>query len=196
MAPLHALEARIPDLERGINRIADVVVRFISYHWLFAVNGTLALYVFLAALAPLLMSWGFELPGRAIYLIFKPLCHQLPTHSHFIAGHQMACCQRCAAIYGSLLLGGLLFIVLRRWIRPLHWKVYLVLIAPMAIDGLTQLPGWRESTWELRTFTGALFGLATVWLVFPIFQRTMAEIRSLLKQTGGVSIRPVASEGS
>jgi uncharacterized membrane protein len=37
----------------------------------------------------------------------------------------------------------------------------------MGIDGLTQLPGWRESTWELRTITGLLFGAANVWLLFP-----------------------------
>ena len=43
---------------------------------------------------------------------------------------------------------------------------YLLLIAPMAIDGLTQLVGWRESNWELRTLTGALFGLASAAFYF------------------------------
>ncbi|MFN8535322.1 MAG: DUF2085 domain-containing protein [Dehalococcoidia bacterium] len=189
------LEARLPSLERAINRLAEVVVRFITYHWLFAVNGVLALYLFLASLAPLLMAWGWELPARGIYLIFRPICHQLPTHSHFIAGHQMACCQRCAAIYGSMLLGGLLFVLLRRWIRPLPWRVYLVLILPMAIDGLTQIPGWRTSTWELRTLTGGLFGLATIWVLFPYVHRTMVEMRLLLQQTG-FGARPVPSGGN
>ncbi|GIW06753.1 MAG: hypothetical protein KatS3mg060_1558 [Dehalococcoidia bacterium] len=184
------LEAHLPTLERGINRLADVVVRFLTHHWLFAVNGALALYLSLAAAAPVLMAFGWELPSNAIYLLFRPICHQLPSRSHFIAGHQMACCQRCTAIYGSLLLGGLLFVLLRGWLRPLPWKAYLVLVAPMAVDGLTQLVGLRASSWELRTLTGGLFGLATVWLVYPFFHRTMVEIRSLLDQTGGFGRQP------
>jgi uncharacterized membrane protein len=37
----------------------------------------------------------------------------------------------------------------------------------MAVDGLTQLAGLRESNWALRTLTGALFGLGTLWFVYP-----------------------------
>jgi uncharacterized membrane protein len=190
MTRLADLEAQLPTLERGINRLADIVVRFITHHWLFAVNGTLALYLSLAALAPLLVAWGWDLPANLIYLLFRPICHQLPTRSHFIAGHQMACCQRCTAIYGAFLIGGLLFVLLRDHLRPLNWKAYLILIAPMAIDGLSQLTGLRTSTWELRTLTGGLFGLATVWLVFPFFHRAMVEVRLALQQTGGFGRQP------
>ncbi len=195
MAPLTRLEAHLPTVEREINRLADVAVRFITHHWLFAVNGALALYLTLAALAPLLLAAGWELPGNAIYLLFRPICHQLLSRSHFIAGHQMACCQRCTAIYGALLLGGLAFVLLRDRLRPLPWKAYLALVAPMAIDGLTQLTGLRSSTWELRTVTGGVFGLATVWLVYPFFHRTMVEIRVLLQQTGGFGREAPARDG-
>jgi hypothetical protein len=34
-------------------------------------------------------------------------------------------------------------------------------------NGLTQLLGWRESTWGLRVATGLLFGLASAWLALP-----------------------------
>ena len=37
----------------------------------------------------------------------------------------------------------------------------------LALDGFTQLFGWRESSWELRVATGLLFGLASAWLVLP-----------------------------
>ena len=51
----------------------------------------------------------------------------------------------------------------------------------MAIDGFTQLFGWRESTPELRTLTGALFGLASVWLIYPridaMFERDLGPAR-------------------
>lgn len=191
MAPITEHDAHHPALERALNRFANVVVHFITHHWLFAVNGTMALYLVLATLAPLLVAAGWELPGNAIYLLFRPICHQLPSRSYFLAGHPMACCQRCAAIYGAFLLGGVLFVVLRDRLRPLPWKAYLVLIAPLALDGISQLPGWRTSTWELRTLTGGLFGLATVWLVYPFFHRTMVEMRLLLQQTGGLGRQPV-----
>ena len=43
----------------------------------------------------------------------------------------------------------------------------------MALDGFPQLFGWRESTVELRTLTGALFGLASLWLVYPRLDRVL-----------------------
>jgi hypothetical protein len=45
----------------------------------------------------------------------------------------------------------------------------------MAWDGITQMFGWRESTWELRLITGTLFGLGTTWFVLPLIQRTLDE---------------------
>jgi uncharacterized membrane protein len=42
----------------------------------------------------------------------------------------------------------------------------------MALDGLTQLAGWRESTWELRLATGLLFGVASGWLLYPRFEQS------------------------
>jgi len=63
----------------------------------------------------------------------------------------------------------------RRSIRPLPFLWYLVLIAPIAIDGTTQAFMLRESTPLLRAITGALFGVATVWLCYPHVQRVMDE---------------------
>jgi uncharacterized membrane protein len=46
----------------------------------------------------------------------------------------------------------------------------------MAVDGFTQLFGWRESDWLLRTITGCLFGMATVWLAYPYVQEAMDDV--------------------
>ncbi|MCC9078600.1 DUF2085 domain-containing protein [Litorilinea aerophila] len=91
-------------------------------------------------------------------------------------GYKVAICERDVAIYGSIWLAGLLFVLLRRRLAPLPWRVYLLLIIPMAIDGLTQLVGLRESNWWLRTVTGALFGVATVWLAYPYVEEAMAGV--------------------
>ena len=65
------------------------------------------------------------------------------------------------------LVSGLLYGLVRDRMRPLPFKVFVVLCIPIAVDGLTQLFGWRESNWLLRTLTGALFGFAAVWLAYP-----------------------------
>ena len=92
-------------------------------------------------------------------------------------GHKFALCERDMAIYGSVLLGGLAFAVIRRWkrIRPLSVPIYILFLVPMAIDGLTQLFGLRQSDWLLRSLTGGLFGLASVWLAYPYVEEAMQD---------------------
>jgi uncharacterized membrane protein len=46
----------------------------------------------------------------------------------------------------------------------------------MAVDGFTQLFGWRQSDWFLRTATGALFGMASVWLAYPYIEDAMQDL--------------------
>jgi uncharacterized membrane protein len=106
----------------------------------------------------------------------------LPQRSFFVEGHQVAWCERDVAIWGSMLAAGLLFGVVRKWLRPLDFRLYLLFCVPMALDGFTQLFGWRESTWELRTITGTIFGLASAWLVLPILERGMNDVRRSLER--------------
>lgn len=102
-------------------------------------------------------------------------------------GYKVAYCERDIAIYGSMLIFGLVFAASGRRLRSLPWWLWvLVGIAPIAIDGFSQLfsqiPGFdlwvhRESTPLIRTITGALFGLTTAWFGFPILEESMAETR-------------------
>jgi uncharacterized membrane protein len=98
-------------------------------------------------------------------------------------GYKVAFCERDVAIYLSVLLGGLAYARFRDRVPPLGLVGYSLLILPMAVDGLTQLFGWRESTVELRTLTGALFGLASVWLIYP-------RVDAMLEQDSGLPRRP------
>ncbi|RME64171.1 MAG: DUF2085 domain-containing protein [Caldilineae bacterium] len=93
-----------------------------------------------------------------------------------LTGYKVAICQRDVAIYGAVFLAGLLFGLLRRRVRPLPWKVYLLFLIPIGLDGLTQLVGLRESNWWLRTLTGALFGGASVWLAYPFLDEAMRDV--------------------
>lgn len=88
-------------------------------------------------------------------------------------GYKTGLCQRDIAIYGAVLVGGLLFGLLRRRLAAPSVKVYLLFLIPIALDGFTQLFGLRTSNWWLRSFTGALFGGASVWLAYPYLQDAM-----------------------
>ncbi len=98
-------------------------------------------------------------------------------------GYKVAVCERDVAIYGAILLGGLVFARFRTWrgrakgaLPKLPLWAFALLIAPMAVDGLTQLVGLRESDWLFRTGTGALFGLALVALAYPYVEEAMRDI--------------------
>ncbi|MBV7338736.1 DUF2085 domain-containing protein [Chloroflexi bacterium TSY] len=95
------------------------------------------------------------------------------------SGYKVAICQRDVAIYGSVLIAGILYGRWGRGIRPLSWILFGLLLIPIAIDGTTQLVGLRESNWWLRTLTGSLFGIACVWLAYPHVENAMNEIRKL-----------------
>lgn len=164
------------EFEARINVFAHVLVRFVSNHWLALANSALAFYLSLALLAPLLANTALDWLSRLIYGGFHFICHQLPTHSYFVSGQQMACCQRCTAIYGTLFVGGFLFWLVRNSLPPLGLRNYMLLSIPMAVDALSQTFGLRESNWELRTITGGIFALASIWLAYPRLYPVMNEL--------------------
>jgi uncharacterized membrane protein len=94
-------------------------------------------------------------------------------------GYKVAICERDVAIYGGILLFGLIFAVSGRKIRSIPWYIWVIVgIIPMGIDGASQLPALltlklsflpiRESTPFLRTLTGLLFGVTTAWYGYPM----------------------------
>jgi len=107
-------------------------------------------------------------------------------------GFKVAICERDVAIYASMLLFGLIFMVTGRRIKAIPWYIWVgVGMIPMGIDGGSQLfsfaqsylPAWvpiRESTPFLRTLTGAIFGITTTWYVLPIIEEAMQESRSFI----------------
>jgi uncharacterized membrane protein/glutaredoxin len=107
-------------------------------------------------------------------------------------GYKVALCERDIAIYGAILLSGLLFAVIRKRLKPLPiWAWLMFGIFPIALDGGSQLVfgfplpifsmlPMRESTPFLRTLTGMLFGVANVWLSYPYVEESMVETRVAL----------------
>jgi len=91
-------------------------------------------------------------------------------------GYKVALCQRDVAIYGSIFIAGLLYALVRKRVRPIPFKLFMILLTPMAIDGVTQMFGLRTSNWWLRSITGALFGFAAVFLAYPYVQQAMDDV--------------------
>ena len=99
-----------------------------------------------------------------------------------VLGYKMAYCQRDTAMYGSMLLAGIIFGLVRSRLKPLSLTLYIVLLAPWAIDGMLQFFGLYESTWQLRTITGSLFGLATIWFAYPYLEAGTVDLRRTISQ--------------
>ena len=238
----------------------------LSKHWLAVFNVIVGIFVGLPLLAPVLMNVGATGPGRIIYTIYSPMCHQMASRSFFLFGEQpayprelagtdltpieaymptipafadvdpdnwvaftfaareflgndemgykMALCERDMGIYGFVLLGGLLYGLLRMRfnIKPLPLLAFIIIgMGPIGLDGFSQLFGYyatpinssepnaiqaalqsifalRESTPLLRTLTGAIFGLTLVWLAYPHvdvgMQGTKRDLERKLKRIG------------
>jgi len=104
-------------------------------------------------------------------------------------GYKVALCERDVAIYGGILLFGLLFAVLRHKVKAIHWVIWILIgIVPIGLDGFSQLISqpplnlipFRESTPILRLVTGFLFGFVTAWFGYPYVEESMVENRKFL----------------
>jgi len=108
-------------------------------------------------------------------IVFRTICHGRPERCLELFGTTMPICARCTAIYLGVLAGLALFPMLR-WLRERVMRtVAFAALAPLAIDGLTQLAGLRESTNPLRMATGLIAGLAFgMWILSAVEQRDEA----------------------
>ena len=92
----------------------------------------------------------------------KYICHRKPERSFFIKGHQFPVCARCTGFYTGLAT----YLILNSF-YPHNYDlnmllISLVLMIPVAIDGLTQYFGPRESTNNLRFVTGFVGGIGLI----------------------------------
>nr|MBN1228327.1 glutaredoxin family protein [Anaerolineae bacterium] len=113
-------------------------------------------------------------------------------------GWKVAFCQRDIAIYGSITLFGLLFILLKgigiKMPTLPFWAYILIALVPVGLDGGTQFlanPPFnglglsflsvRESTPAIRVITGSLFGIGNAWLAYPYIEESMQETIELIE---------------
>jgi uncharacterized membrane protein len=169
-----AAPVRYQRLMRVLYKAGEILLAW----WALALTIFLGLIVLAALSVPLLTYLGLNDLAKPLFFTLHLICAQIPSHSFYILGHQLGMCARNMAIYTSMFLGGLVFVLSKKRLRGIPWWFWLLLILPMAYDGLTQMVGWRESTWELRVITGTLFGLGNMWFALPLIQRTVTEALS------------------
>lgn len=148
--------------------------------------GLIVLLGALIALAPGSLKYKLDFLGFGV-------CHQLGSHSLVIAGHQLPLCARCSGIY----LGALVTLIMLIVLRPLagglpHPRVAPLLIfmfGAMVFDGLNStfesLPGaaflYETTNWG-RLITGALAGIALMFVLYPAFNQSFWQTQRLAQE--------------
>lgn len=91
-------------------------------------------------------------------------CHQMPERSFFYKGYQFPICARCTGIIIGYIFA-FIFIIL-----DIHINLYLsiILIAPMAFDGIIQLSTSYESNNLKRLLSGFFAGIGFIWIILNI----------------------------
>lgn len=164
-----------PAAKQAFERAIQMLGEFLLQYWAHIITVVLGSILVIAVAIPFLSYFGMDVIAKPLFFSLHFICAQIPSHSFFILGHQLGLCQRNLSIYGSMFLGSLIFVLSKKRLPGLPWWLWILLMLPMAWDGTTQLFGWRESTMELRVLTGTIFGLANIWFVLPLIQKTLDE---------------------
>ena len=94
--------------------------------------------------------------------ITKYLCHRMPERSFFIRGHQFPVCARCTGFYTGLIVYLIINFFYKHNYDTNMLIMSMILMIPVAADGLTQYFGPRESTNNLRFITGFIGGIGLI----------------------------------
>ena len=103
----------------------------------------------------------------------KYICHRKPERSFFIKGHQFPVCARCTGFYA-----GLIVYLTYYYTHPHDYNltilfISMILMVPVAVDGLTQYFGKRESTNTLRFITGFIGGIGLIIFLKIVIRWTL-----------------------
>lgn len=185
--PIYQQQSYIAPASR-IEGVMQNIGAFLLNFWALIITIVLGCIVLAALSVPLLTYAGLDSISKPIFYSLHLICAQIPSHSFYILGHQLGMCARNMAIYGSMFAGGVVFQASKKRLPGIPWWFWVLLILPMAYDGVTQMFGLRESTWELRVITGMLFGLGNMWFALPFIQKTLQQ--ALLDT--GQTVRPAS----
>jgi uncharacterized membrane protein len=151
--------------------------------WKFALPVYVILFLILldSILAPFLESRMIS-ESYYFYSILRNFCHQLPSRCLWIFGSNMGLCSRCFGIFLGLFLIGVYYGIKGK--IKIYWKISIIFVIPLLIDGITQIIGLRQSNNLLRLATGFLFGLGIGSIMYPLYFRLVIFIKKIIKKGG------------
>jgi uncharacterized membrane protein len=158
---------------RGVERFFSSLGDFSLVYWAHMLTVILGTLVLIAIAVPFLSYLGMDAIAKPLFYALHYVCAQIPAHSFYVLGHQLGLCARNFSIYASMFLGSLAFVLSKKRLPGIPWWIWLLFMVPMALDGISQMFGLRESTWYLRIITGTLFGLGNVWFALPLMQKSL-----------------------
>jgi uncharacterized membrane protein len=102
-------------------------------------------------------------------MLFRLFCHGIERRCLTLFDVAMPICARCTGIYTGLLAGLAIFVFRPSITRRFAAVALAIATAALALDGLTQATGLRESTNTLRLITGLGAGIAFgIWVLSAI----------------------------
>ncbi|MHC1605173.1 MAG: DUF2085 domain-containing protein [Candidatus Methanofastidiosia archaeon] len=121
-------------------------------------------------ISPYLQAHEIKNVSWSLYDFYSNFCHQRADRSFFVFGEQMAVCARCFGIYAGVLIGTFIYPLHKKMENrePPHARWVLLSLVPLAVDGFSQLFGFRVSSNSVRIATGFLFGLVFINYFLPL----------------------------
>jgi uncharacterized membrane protein len=119
--------------------------------------------------APIGRAQGRSTAAGFVYLVFAPVCHQLPERSFTLWEYPWAVCQRCSGIYLGLFAGALLHRrAFEKLVRPSARRSVVVgMTLPLMLDVMLPFTGVWTNGPPSRFATGFLFGAMLSLLLVP-----------------------------
>lgn len=99
-------------------------------------------------------------------------CHQLPERSFFYHGYQFPVCARCTGI----VIGYLIALLQLIFKISIPIQVCIIMVIPMAIDGMLQLFTSYTSNNLKRLFTGIFSGIGFLQLIINIISHLICAL--------------------
>jgi uncharacterized membrane protein len=142
-----------------------------------------------------IVFYALAIPGDFHYKLTAMgfgVCHQIPSHSYFIGGHQMPLCARCSGTYLGALVALVLLVVLRRRAgglpAPQLIAVLAVFFGAMVLDGLNSTiqtfgSGFWQTNNVIRILTGALAGVSISFMFYPMFNLSLWSRRAVRRDS-------------
>lgn len=145
------------------------------------IAGVFFFIVFSSLITPVFKHYDLLNCYEIFNFINSKICHQHLSRSLFFYESNIGLCARCFAFYVTVLLYAcIIFIIDIKVKEQLKKYIIFLLVAPLAIDGGTQLLQLRESTFLLRTITGIMAGIGVSIILFPIYLDFLIYIKKLV----------------